>query len=260
VTMEVLLPVRRVRWSQTGLAGFHASSETTRCGLCAPIVNAQGDRRAIRAGWAFTSARTFGYSISAEEGWSATVSTEWTRRDLGADGDAASAAIDLRAYRRTVPRHGVVAMRFAAASAWGDDPVRRTFSAAGSGPQPAGFRFGLDAIGLLRGFDPSDVTGRHAATINIDWRFPLARIQRGVGTLPFFVRHLHAAVFVDGGQAWNTAFDPGDARLSVGAELSMDAVLGFTLPITLTTGAAWRHDGASVARGIVGFTRIGRAF
>jgi hypothetical protein len=46
---------------------------------------------------------------------------------------------------------------------------------------------------------------------------------------------------------------------SFGAELSLDAVVGFVLPLTFTAGAAWR-DVPGVDRGGAVFGRVGRAF
>jgi hypothetical protein len=170
-----------------------------------------------------------------------------------------SLVADVRAYRRTVPRHGVVAGRLATAHSWGDEPVRRDFSPAGAGAASGGFLFGAAAIGLLRGFD-DDLRGWHAVVFNMDYRVPLKRVQRGLGTLPVFVRSLHGGVFLDGGHAWDGRFRARDARVSLGVEMSVDTVLGHILPVTLTSGAAWRHDGLDRQSGAAVFGRIGRAF
>ncbi|HXW04901.1 MAG TPA: hypothetical protein VD833_06705 [Vicinamibacterales bacterium] len=259
INAGALLPVRRVRWSQSLLAAFHGSTDTVECATCAPPLDARIDRRALRAGWSLHAARGFGYSISLEEGWRATVSTELVREALGSDADSGSAVADFRGYLPAWPRHGVIAGRIAAATSWGDDRTRREFSAAGNGPQPGGYRFGFDAVGLLRGVDEDDVTGSHAAVLNLDYRLPLARIDRGAGTWPIFVRALHGALFADVGHAWSGRFVLDDVRFSTGAELSVDAVVGFVLPLTLTTGVAWRETTAG-DRGLAAFGRIGRAF
>jgi hypothetical protein len=138
--------------------------------------------------------------------------------------------------------------------------VRHDFSASGSGPQFGGFDIGLDAIGLLRGFDSDDLIDRQAAVLNLDYRFPIARPQRGVGTWPFFLRTIHGAAFLDIGQAWDDDFDRAALRRSAGGELSFDVVLGSAVPLTIATGAAWRHDPGRSQHGGAFFIRLGRAF
>jgi dipeptidyl aminopeptidase/acylaminoacyl peptidase len=256
-----LFPVRRVRWTTTMLAAFQASHEDFECDRCEPPVDTARTRRAARLGWIFSNAKSFGYSVSAEQGLHAGVTSELTRRALGADGDAGSFTADVRGYVRVVPRHGVLAARLAGASSWGDEPVRRLFSAGGSGPRPAGFGFNSDAIGLMRGFAEGDVVGYHATVVNVDYRVPLLQVQRGAGTLPLFMRQLHGAFFADIGTAWDTRFRRSELRRSFGAEIAADWIIGGALPITSAGGAAWRHDPLDPDhRGWALFGRIGRAF
>jgi outer membrane protein assembly factor BamA len=134
------------------------------------------------------------------------------------------------------------------------------FSGAGGEKQAGGFDIGIDAIGLLRGFDTDDLSGRSAAVANLDYRFPMAWPQRGLGTWPVFLRAIHGAVFADAAHAWDGHFRRGGVRRALGAELSFDVVLGGTLPVTVATGAAWRHDPTGAREGAAVFARLGRAF
>jgi WD40 repeat protein len=251
-----LFPVRRVRWEATSLAALHLADVR--------IDDERGSRMrtrsALRGGWGFSSAKSFGYSISAEEGASLRAAVELSRTALGADADASAFIIDARAYVRAFRRHGVVAARVAAAASTGDERTRRTFSAGGAGPQGGGFDFGVDAIALLRGFEASDLAGDRAAVINLDYRFPIAWPQRGAGTLPVLLRAIHGAVFADAGHAWTERFRASQMRRAIGAELSFDIVFGDALPLTFTGGVAWRIDPADEHRGAAAFGRIGRAF
>jgi hypothetical protein len=260
VTAGALFPFRRVRWATTTLAAFHASRDVFDCPSCAPSLGAAATRSAVRLGWIFSTAKSFGYSISAEQGGSAGVTTELTRRALGADGDGGAATGDVRVYFRALPRHGVVAARAGGALSWGERPLRRVFNAAGPGPQSPGFDFGSGAIGLLRGFSASDLFGYHAAVVNMDYRFPLAWPQRGIGTLPVMLRSIHGAVFADAGHAWDVSFRLGDVHRSFGAEISADTIVGYSFPLTLTAGAAWRDDPSGRRPGWAVFARTGRAF
>jgi hypothetical protein len=213
----------------------------------------------LRAGWLIDAARGYGYSISDEEGWSASLTTELIRESLGADADGGAATLDVRGFLQLGSRHAVLAGRAAGATTWGEDAVRRVFSASGSGPQANGFGFGTDAIGLLRGVDEGRVAGSHAAVVNLDVRVPLWRIDRGAGTVPVFARTLHGSIFADVAHAWTDRFRRADISRSFGAELSIDTVIGYVLPLTFTSGAAWR-DVPGGERGVVVFGRVGRAF
>ena len=71
-----------------------------------------------------------------------------------------------RAHRRCAPLPARVAAprvrraaRAAAAAPGATRPSRACSAPSGHGPQPAGFDFGIDAIGLLRGFDEDAVVG-----------------------------------------------------------------------------------------------------
>ena len=258
--LGMLLRISRVRFSHRILAAFHVARDTFDCATCTPAIDVKQRVASVRTGWDFSNARAFAYGIGAEEGGRFSATAETTRTTLGADGNGFAATVDARRYWRAIPRHGVVAVRGAAAAYWGDREVERIFSASGYGPQSAGFRFGRDAIGLLRGFSEDDITGTRAVTANVDYRIPLARVDRGIGTIPFFMRSVHGAVFVDTGHAWTERARWQDVRTSIGAEISLDAVVGFALPLTFTAGAAWRRDGDAGDRGFVAFGRIGRAF
>jgi hypothetical protein len=255
-----LLAFRRVRYSNTFLGGFDAQTDTLTCpGGCGSRVT-QGNFRSLRGGWLFDSRRQFGYSISAEEGMALEVAAETSRAALGSDADAGAAIVDWRGFARLGAGHTVLAARAGLASSWGAPGSRRVFSAAGPGPSYPIFDFGRDTIALLRGFDPEDVVGTRAASVNLDLRVPLARPQRGPGSWPIFLHSIHAAAFVDVGHAWDDAFRLADVKSSLGGELSADLVVLHFVPLTVTGGAAWTRDGATDRRRGAVFARVGYAF
>jgi hypothetical protein len=97
--------------------------------------------------------------------------------------------------------------------------------------------------------------------MNADYRWPIARPQRGLGTWPLLLRTIHGAVFADAGQAWTRAFSIGDLKTSFGGEVSLDVVLGHSFPFTLTGGAAWGHDASRTVEDRVSvYVRVGRSF
>jgi hypothetical protein len=254
------IPFRTVRRAQAVFGAVHVSSERFQCGTCMPPVDVSIDRRALRAGWAFATARDYGSSISSEDGVRTAIAAEVSPSAFGSSATSSTLIADLRAYIPAAPRHGVLAFRGAAAASWGDDEAVRVFGAAGSGSRPANASFGRDAIGLIRGFADDDVVGRRALVVNADYRSPVTWIERGVGTWPLMLRSIHAAAFVDAGAAWNERLTRQGRRMSAGLEVSGDVVVGYFLPLTLSTGVAWRHDPTHVVRGPALFARVGRAF
>ncbi len=259
LTTGALLPFRRIRWVETLFGAFAADTDSFECDEPCTLP-AAARRRSLRAGWMHDSRRAFGFSLGAEEGFQLETAVEATREALGSDADASATIVDLRGYHRLTRAHAMLAGRVAFAGSSGDARVSRRFSASGSGPAVAAFDFGRDTIGLLRGVASEDVVGLRAAVANLDLRIPLARPQRGIGNWPIFFRTIHAAAFTDIGKAWSGAFNARDLVTSVGGELSLDLVVGYGLPITLTSGAAWTRDPQRDLSQAAFFARIGRAF
>jgi hypothetical protein len=219
------------------------------------------NRAAIRGAWETTTARTYGYSISPEDGVSVGATAEVVRTSLGASADATTGTVDARAYLPGAARHHVVAARAGFGVSSGDSSVGRTFLLGGASPNPAVADFGSSAIGLLRGFPAASFAGSHVALVNLEYRLPLARPQRGVGAWPLLLHTLHAAAFADAGHAWTRDFDVRAAKTSFGAELSANIVAGFYYPFTLSAGVAHRHDGAgTIPDGAAAYFRVGKSF
>ena len=255
-----LLPFRRVRRSETLMAGFDAEEDTIEADPGVTFTNTHQRIRALRGGWLHDSRRLFGYSISPEEGFSVEAAAEADRTAFGSDADGGSGIFDARSFHRVAGKHGVLAARVAMAASWGPEPDRRVFSAAGPIASAPAFSFGRDTIGLLRGFSAEDVTGTRVAVANLDLRVPVWRVERGIGTLPVLIRTIHAAVFVDAANAWESRFRTADVRTSAGGELSVDSVLAHYFPYTFASGVAWTHDPVAGTSGVQVFARIGYAF
>jgi outer membrane translocation and assembly module TamA len=96
---------------------------------------------------------------------------------------------------------------------------------------------------------------------NADYRLPLWHPERGIGAWPIFVQTFHGSVFADAGTVWTRRASASALKWDVGAELAVNVVLGYFVPVTLTTGAAWGHDRSrSVEDGWRIYLRLGRAF
>jgi hypothetical protein len=256
--MGMTLPFRRVRFSQSLFGSYRFEHDTAR----GPMDDSARDLGALRAGWTFQSAKRYGHSISPEGGVSLGAGVERAAAALGGDGDATFGRADVRAYLALGPAHAVLALRATAARSGGDNAARRVLRLGGSDADVLVLSFEEDASSLLRGFASGQFAGTRLALLNAEYRLPLARIERGFGTWPAFVRTVHATGFFDAGDAWSS----GGARLSNwktswGGELASDLVLGFRWPLTLTAGAAWGRDGEGlVAPTRTAYVRIGHGF
>jgi WD40 repeat protein len=253
----MLWPVRRVRVSNHVLISAWRAIDDN-------VLLADGSalkRTAARFGWATLSAREFGFSISRERGVVASATAELIREALGASGNSTTLTADFRSYIPAGPPHHVLALRAAGGVSNGDLAVRRVFSLGGAAPNLGLLDFGSAAFSLLRGFEQDTAFGTRIAVLNADYRWPIARPERGVGTLPVFLHTIHAAVFGDAGHAWEGRLRTGDLKMSTGAELSADLVLAYSLRIAFSVGAAWTRDNAlDVNNAPAFYVRVERAF
>jgi hypothetical protein len=253
----IILPIRHTRVSHTAQASIvRAVNDYT-----LPDEAISRNRTAARGAWGTTTAHTYGYSVSPEAGVTVGTTIEVVRRSLGSFADATTATADVRAYVPGLAPHHVVAVRLAGGASSGDPTVGRTFLLGGAASDPGVVSFGSRAFSLLRGFPTNAFAGSHIAIANADYRFPIARPQRGRGTWPLFLHTIHGALFADAGHAWTRAFRSNAIKTSVGGELSMNVVAGYLFPFAITAGGAWGHDPTGVVGdGAVAYVRIGRAF
>jgi hypothetical protein len=217
-------------------------------------------RLAARVGWEASTARTFGYSISREHGLSIGGTAEVAGRWSAAAARATTITGDARAYLRGMAPHHVLALRAAAGLSDGARNGERVFHLGGSRASTEIIDFGRQSISLLRGFPADAFAGTRVALLNGDYRFPIARPQRGIGTFPLLLHSLHAALFADAGHAWTARFSTRDVKVAVGGEIAIDVVAAYWAPLTIAAGAAWGRDGADPVSGNTVYVRIGRAF
>ena len=219
------------------------------------------NRTAARMAGAFTSAHRYAASISQEDGVAAGVTAELTPHALGADANATRLTGEVRAYLPALGPHHVIAVRAAGATTAGDVPAGRAFRMGGSARDTGLIDFDTAPTTLMRGFPSDTFSGGHAALVNLEYRVPLARPQRGFGTWPLFVRAIHAAAFTDAGHVWTTSFRARDLKSSYGIELSVDAVASYVLPVTATVGVARGRDGSGRVPGrTMLYFQLGHAF
>jgi hypothetical protein len=74
--------------------------------------------------------------------------------------------------------------------------------------------------------------------VQLEYRFLISRINRGVQTLPLFARRVHAAWFVDAGNAYTGRFSLTALGVGAGGELRFDWAAAYGVNYTLRAGLA----------------------
>ena len=226
-----------------------------------PSLPTRGFFSSLGAGWRYGKGSSYPLSISPENARSLSVSAEVTTRYLGSytydDIDAVvpfdqlQATAEWREYV-TAPwlANHVFAWKLAGGASLGDRfkygsfRLGGTFSENGITVVPSEWR-------SLRGFYPAHDSGEWYWIASTEYRFPLWHIDRGVGTLPVFVRNVSAAVVADAGNAFDDSAGASldQTLLGVGAELRLYTILSYGLGISTRLGYAFSVTGGGVSLG-----------
>lgn len=252
VTLRASLPlVRRLRAAQAVSLAWRFERQSQ---LDVPTAQ-PFDLGGLELAWAYGSARELPYSISPVDGWRARVAYLLEDPALGSSVALGKLQAQTRGYLR-LGDEGVLALQASGGTTFGRPTFLRSWSVGGF---PAGSSF--DVVGtnaaVLRGYPDDFESGRHFVQGSLEYRRPLLHPQAGWRTFPTFVRHLHAAAFVDAGHAWSAGFAAGDLKLGAGLALGADVYLGHGLPLTGTLGVARGFDEGGETRA---YFRLGLAF
>src|SRR5262249_49118321 len=110
---------------------------------------------------------------------------------------------------------------------------------------------------VLRGYPDGAFFGRSFVDGNLEYRFPLARPERGAWAFPTFLSHLHGTGFAHAGNAFTGPFRLESLKTSAGAAIGTDLFLGHGLPFTATAGVARGFDELGSTRR---YLRMGLSF
>jgi hypothetical protein len=147
--------------------------------------------------------------------------------------------------------------------------VNQAYSQAGAEPIQLGGSFSEQVAGFdlpvldqrqfpLRGYRSGDpaLTGRHAVLGTLEWRTPLADVDRHLMVPPAGLDRLSLTVFVEAGSAWTDAAAQRVFK-SAGLELLAEVRVGYLLPLLLRAGLA---KGFETPGTTVGYLQLGRSF
>ncbi|MGE0787964.1 MAG: hypothetical protein AB7S26_19980 [Sandaracinaceae bacterium] len=201
-----------------------------------------GYRSELRLGWSYSDVERYGYDISPSNGRAFGFSLSVSDPVIGSRYRAIELTWFFRFYAR-MPwlQHHVVAFNLTGGISGGELQNRGTFSIGGFGDaNPIDGLINQSILGgtALRGYPAFDRSGNQYHLAQLEYRFPVFRINHGILTLPVFLNRLSAVVFADVGDAFFGEFDITTFRVGVGGAFLLDFTIGYLLPFTLRFGYA----------------------
>ena len=111
----------------------------------------------------------------------------------------------------------------------------------------------------LRGYGEGEaqLSGESMGLLSAEYRFPIARIERGLMTPPIGIHQVYGNIFVDSGRAWDT-FDASKTYTGIGAEIGADLVLFYNAVLRMDLGVAKGLDEAIGGQQV--YVRLGSSF
>jgi outer membrane protein assembly factor BamA len=95
----------------------------------------------------------------------------------------------------------------------------------------------------VRGYGEAARFGRRAWTASLEYRFPLALVNRGLGAWPLHLDRVTGALFADAGNAWGPELGiqgyqnpKREALASVGGEVAAEGLALWAAPLLLRGG------------------------
>ena len=179
--------------------------------------------------------------------------------DAAPDFDGLVVRADARAYLGL--GRGVLALRLTEARA---RDRTRPFQLGGATEAGRGIGFALNNREIaLRGYrgDEPELIGAQARLASVEWRMPLADIDRHYMVPAVGINRLAATAFFDIGAAWPTGTSsPDDYRRGIGFELRGEARLLYAMAIDLRVGIGRALDPIPGRGRTRGYLTIGQAF
>jgi WD40-like Beta Propeller Repeat len=219
----------------------------------------RGVLASVGLGYSFSNVESSVYAVSGEKGFSFGVGLDVADPAFGSESTLTAVSGGITAYQ-LMPwaRHHVLALAFSGATATGSYARRGLYSTGGYSDVPLLdaylsilrdgtplFNFFRNAVPqspfVLRGYAPGQFIGEAYNLLNAEYRFPIWYADRGLSTLPAFLRTVSGTVFFDYGGAYDQ-IDPHHPFLqfhpSTGAELWIETVLGYAVGSNLRLGVA----------------------
>ncbi len=219
----------------------------------------------LHLGLSYSTVESSAYGIGPERGFEFSIGSDLADRVLGSETTLVSFSATAAGYLRVPSTHHVVALGLSGGTASGTYPRRGLFAIGGFAHVPLldAFRSNLRQSGFrLRGYEPGQFVGNDFNLINLEYRAPLWYADRGVSTLPAFLRTVSATAFFDYGAAYDRLDlqDPlARFHAGTGVELWLDLLFGYYYGGNVRVGYARGLDDEAISGGQI-YTVVSSAF
>jgi WD40-like Beta Propeller Repeat len=201
----------------------------------------------LHLGYAYSNVQSTVYGISGEKGFSIGLGFDEAAHALGSESTLTGFNGLATAYQ-LMPwgHHHVLALALSGGTSLGSYSRRGLYSTGGFVNDSLYDQFNSvvrQSSFVLRGYKPGQFIGTTYNLLNTEYRFPIWYADRGLSTLPAFLRTVSGVVFFDYGAAYDKLDDdhPFNAfRGSVGGELWIDGVTSYFIRNNLRFGVARR--------------------
>jgi Tol biopolymer transport system component len=192
---------------------------------------------------AFSTVKGVTFGIGGQSGFDGSVGIRLDHPALGATYRNVTITYAADRYQRLWGKTPVLSARLVGGFRTGDLPRAGAFGLGGVPPQDVAQSIvdstRAGATGYLRGYPARVIAGNQYHLLNLEYRQELWNVERGLATIPLYLRRLHFALLSDTGIAYDTTFDAERAlRTAIGGALRLDAFFGYFVPGTFEIGYA----------------------
>ena len=217
------------------------------------LSNNQDKITSLRLSYSYSDAEKYGFSFSPEQGQAFSLSYEHADKVFGGNYNFDKLLFEGRKYIPLPSLHHTLSLRLVAGHSSANILDEEKFKLGGHYSADNLANIDLNTFSL-RGYKPAFLDGNNLLLTSLEYRFPIANIERGFrqGPFFFFLERLSGAFFIDIGNAWKSTDSDKtidsinneinsswhDFKTGIGAEVKADFNQKYDFPFTLRLGAA----------------------
>jgi hypothetical protein len=203
----------------------------------------------LHLGYSYSNVQSTAYGIGGEKGFSLGLGLDEAAEALGSE-STLTAIGGVASVYQLMPwaRHHVLALALSGGTSTGSYVRRGLYATGGFVDQSLYDSYNSvirQSAFVLRGYAPGQFIGTSYNLLNVEYRLPLIYADRGLSTLPIFLRTVSGVLFFDYGGAYSQ-IDPNKPFAqfhgSIGAELWLDAITSYFIQSNLRLGVAHGLD------------------